>query len=181
MGTPPRNSNVTILSYNGMMPKLADNVYLSEGVRIIGDVEIGKASSIWFNTVMRGDVNYIRIGERSNIQDNSVIHVTHNGNPTLIGDDVTVGHNCVIHACTIKNLCLIGMGAIVMDGAVIGEESIVGAGSIVTQGKSFPARSLIIGAPAKLVRTLNDEEVNSLKKSAQHYVKVSHQYLDSNT
>jgi carbonic anhydrase/acetyltransferase-like protein (isoleucine patch superfamily) len=174
----PSNPDITILPYKGKSPIVHPTVYLAQGVRLIGDLEIGQQSSIWFNAVIRGDVNYIRIGERTNVQDNSVIHVTHLGKPTIIGNDVTIGHQCMIHACMIKDLCLIGMGSIVMDGVEIREGSIVGAGSIVTQNKTFPPNSLIMGAPAKFIRHLNEEESKKLAHSAVHYVNVASFYLD---
>ncbi len=172
-----RMENVSILPYKGMMPTIADGVLLTDGARVIGDVHVGKDSSIWFNAVVRGDVNFVRIGERSNVQDNSMLHVTHEGNPCLVGNDVTIGHSVVLHACTIEDYCLIGMGAIVLDRVVIGKESLVGAGSLVPQGKVFPPRSMIIGSPAKVVRELTDEEVAKLHHSAVHYVNVARNYM----
>jgi len=160
----------SILPFGGKHPKLADDVFVASGAHLIGDLEIGAGSSIWFNTVVRGDVHYIRIGERTNIQDNSTVHVTGNKLPCIIGSDITVGHNALLHACTVEDLCLIGMGAIVLDGAVISRESLVGAGAVVTPGKTFPPRSLIIGSPARVVRSLTDAEVQGLRDSANAYV-----------
>lgn len=173
-----------ILSYKGMSPSIDKNVFIAENATVIGECDIGEDSSIWFGTVVRADVHYIKIGARVSIQDNSVVHVTHykkedksDGHPTIIGDDVTVGHNVILHGCTIGKGSLIGMGAIVIDGAVIGEESIVGAGAVITKGKVFPPRSLIIGSPAKAVRELNEEEVKELYASAKRYVEFKNNYL----
>lgn len=173
-----------IMPYQGITPDIATSTFIAPSADIIGDVSIGEGSSVWFNCVIRGDVNIIRIGKNTNIQDLSMLHVTHytkedksDGSPTIIGDNVTIGHHVMIHGCTIENTCLIGMSSTILDGAVIGEESIVGAGSLVTKGKKFPPRSLIMGNPAKWVRTLTDEEVASLYKSAQNYVKFMQSYL----
>jgi carbonic anhydrase/acetyltransferase-like protein (isoleucine patch superfamily) len=154
---------MSLLHYKGVLPDVKDKAWIAPNATVIGNVEVGADVSIWFGAVVRGDVHYIKIGDRSNIQDNSVVHVTHyekddksDGQPTIIGSDVTVGHNVILHGCVIEDGCLIGMGAIIIDGVVIGKESIVGAGALVTKGKIFPPRSLIMGNPAKLVRTLTD-------------------------
>ena len=151
---------------------------------VIGRVELGEESAVWFGAVIRGDVNHIKIGDRTNIQDLSMIHVTHykkedmsDGYPTVIGNDVTVGHRVMLHGCTIEDACLIGMSATILDGAIIGKESIVGAGALVTQNKHFPARSLILGSPAKVVRELTQEEVDELYASAARYVSFKDKYL----
>jgi carbonic anhydrase/acetyltransferase-like protein (isoleucine patch superfamily) len=140
--------------YKNLMPKLGKNTFVASSADVIGDVTCGEDCSIWFGSVVRGDVHYIKIGDRVSIQDLSMVHVTHykkedksDGNPTIIGDDVTIGHRVMLHGCTIQNACLIGMSATILDGAVIGEESIVGAGSLVTKNKVFPPRSLIMGSP----------------------------------
>ena len=170
--------------FENKTPKIDSSVFVAPSADVIGEVEIGAGSSIWFGCVVRGDVNFIKIGKRTNIQDLSMVHVTHftkedrsDGNQTIIGDDVTVGHRVMLHGCEIKNACLIGMSATILDGAVIGEESIVGAGALVTKNKKFPPRSLIMGSPAKLVRELNEDEVASLYKSSQNYVKFKDRYL----
>lgn len=165
-----------LLPYGGKTPKLADGTLVTSGAQLIGDLVVGEQSSIWFNVVIRADVARIRIGARTNVQDNTTVHVSE-GVPCLIGDDVTIGHNAIVHACTVENLCLIGMGAIILDGAVIGEGSLVGAGALVTQGKKFPPRSLIIGSPAKAVRTLTDEELAGLRESAAHYITTARGYF----
>ena len=170
--------------FKNWTPKIDKNVFIAKSADIIGNVHIGEDSSIWFGSVIRGDVHYIKIGKRVSIQDLSMIHVTHfkkedmsDGNPTIIGDDVTVGHKVMLHGCTIENACLIGMSATILDGAVIGKESIVGAGSLVTKNKIFPPRSLIMGTPAKVIRTLSDQEVEELYASAKRYVKFKNEYL----
>lgn len=145
-------------------------VYVDPGAQIIGDVVIGAHSSVWCNAVVRGDVNVIRIGARTNVQDLAMLHVTRRTAPLSIGDEVTIGHAAILHGCTVKNRCLIGMGAIVMDGAVIGEESIVGAGALVTEGTVIPPRSLAVGAPAAVRRALRAEEIAFLAESAANYV-----------
>lgn len=159
-----------IVSYRGKTPNIHPSVFIADGVHIIGDVEIGKDSSVWYNTVIRGDVNYIRIGKRTNVQDNTVIHVTNKKFPTNIGSNVTIGHNAVIHACTINDYCLIGMGAIILDDAKVGQYSLVAAGAVVTMGSIIPEGTLAAGVPAKVVRPLTDEERQSLVQSAQNYI-----------
>ncbi len=173
-----------ILPFKNYNPKIAENVFIAQSADVIGRVTIGKDSSIWFGVVVRGDVHRIEIGERTSIQDKSMVHVTHHkkedesdGHPTIVGNDVTVGHSVVLHGCRIEDACLIGMSATILDGAVIGKESIVGAGSLVTKGKIFPPRSLIMGSPAKVVRELTDEEVKELYASATRYVSFKDQYL----
>ena len=172
-----------IKEYNKIKPIIKKRVFIADNAYIIGEVSIDTDSSVWFGCVIRGDVNYIKIGKRVNIQDQSMIHVTHAdknnilGNPTVIEDDVTVGHKVMLHGCTIKKASLIGMSATILDGAVIGEESIVGANSLVTKGKIFPPRSLIVGSPAKVIRELSDEEVKELYDSAKRYVEYKETYI----
>ena len=172
-----------ILSFQNTTPSISEGVFVAPSADIIGDVSIGKNSSIWFGAVIRGDVNFIRIGKNTSIQDLSMVHVTHytkddksDGFPTIIGDNVTVGHCVTLHGCTIEDACLIGMSSTILDGAIIGKESIVAAGSLVTKNKVFPPRSMIMGNPAKFVRELNDEEVASLYQSAENYVRFKSQY-----
>ena len=169
--------------FKNIMPSLGEKTWIAPSADVIGDVSIGEDCSIWFGCVVRGDVHYITIGDRTNIQDLSMVHVTHHkkedrsdGHPTIIGNDVTVGHRVMLHGCTIEDACLIGMSATILDGAVIGKESIVGAGSLVTKNKVFPPRSLIMGSPAKLVKELSDEEVKELYASASRYVKFKEDY-----
>lgn len=173
-----------IMAFQGVSPNIAKNVFVAPSADIIGDVRIGEGSSIWFGVVIRGDVNQISIGKNTSIQDRSVVHVTHytredksDGFATSVGDNVTVGHSVTLHGCTIEDACLIGMSSTILDGAVIGKESIVAAGSLVTKNKNFPPRSMIMGNPAKVVRSLTNEEVASLYKSAVNYVKFMGHYL----
>ena len=157
-----------IKEFEGIMPEIDESVFVAESADIIGDVKIGKNSSVWYNTVLRGDEHDIRIGENTNIQDGTVVHVGLDVD-TVIGDNVTVGHNALVHGCKIGNNSLVGMGAIVLNGAEIGEFCMIGAGALVTQNKKFPDGMLIIGSPAKAVRELTEEEKQSLIKSADDY------------
>lgn len=174
---------MSIRPYKGILPKLGARVYVDEQAAVIGDVVIGDDSSIWPMCSVRGDVNSIRIGARTNIQDGTVIHVTHDhpavpsGQPAIIGDDVTVGHQCILHACTVENRCLVGMGSAVMDGAVLREGLILGAGSLVTENKQLEGGYLWLGRPAKKVRELTEEEKSWLAYSAGHYMKLKNDYL----
>jgi carbonic anhydrase/acetyltransferase-like protein (isoleucine patch superfamily) len=166
--------------YRGIFPKIHPTVYLSDNVFVIGDVEIGEDSSVWFGSVVRGDVNYIRIGKRTNIQDNSVIHVTHDTHPTVIGDNVTVGHRVILHGCMLGNNILVGMGAIVMDGVEIEDYVLVGAGALITPNKRIPSGVLVAGVPAKIVRDLREEEIELIEESAKNYVRYKNKYLKLN-
>lgn len=166
-GSPP---NDVRYPFADKLPELHESVFVAPGAIVVGDVEIGEDSSIWYNTVVRGDVMSVRIGARVNVQDLSMVHVTSGRFPAVIEDDVTVGHRAIIHGCAVERGCLIGMGAIVMDGAVVGTESLVGAGALVTPGTQIPPRSLVLGSPAKVKRTLSDAEVADLYDSARHYV-----------
>jgi carbonic anhydrase/acetyltransferase-like protein (isoleucine patch superfamily) len=159
-----------IRAFDGKTPRIDPTVFLATSCVVVGDVELGPGASIWYGAVVRGDVNSIRIGARTNIQDLAVIHVTGGTHPTVIGDDVTVGHQAVLHGCTVKDRCLIGIGAIVLDGAVVGEEAMVGAGALVPPGMVVPPRSLVMGAPARVRRSLDDADVAGLRASAAHYV-----------
>ena len=165
-----------IKKFRGKSPIIPDSCYISESVDLIGDVTLGENVSIWFGTVVRGDMHHITIGARSNIQDNSVIHVTTDISPTRIGDEVTVGHNAIIHGATIEDRCLIGMGSIIMDDVVVGEGSIVGAGAVVPPNMIIPPRSLVVGLPAKIVRQTTDEELEMIIERAQHYIDFSQEY-----
>jgi carbonic anhydrase/acetyltransferase-like protein (isoleucine patch superfamily) len=165
-----------IKKFRGKSPIIPDSCYISESVDLIGDVTLGENASLWFGAVVRGDMHFITIGNRSNIQDNSVIHVTTDVSPTRIGDEVTVGHNAIIHGATIEDRCLIGMGTIIMDDAVIGEGSIVGAGAVVPPNMIIPPRSLVVGLPAKIVRQTSDEELEMIIDRAQHYIDFSQEY-----
>lgn len=166
-----------IRAFQGIRPTIATSVFVEDTAVIIGDVVIGEDSSVWFNTVVRGDVHSIRIGRRTNVQDLCMLHVTQDTHPLVIGDEVTIGHHVVLHGCTIQNRVLVGMGAVIMDGAVIGEDSVVGAGALVTEGTVVPPKSLIFGSPARLRRPATEKEVAWIKQSAENYVRYSRQYL----
>jgi carbonic anhydrase/acetyltransferase-like protein (isoleucine patch superfamily) len=165
-----------IHAFGGSSPRIDPSVFLAAGSVVIGDVALGAGSSVWFGAVVRGDVNSIRVGARTNIQDQAVIHVTGGTHPTVIGDDVTIGHQAVLHGCTVGDRCLIGIGAIVLDGAVVGEEAMVGAGALVPPGMVVPARTLVMGTPARVKRALDDGEVAGLRASAAHYVEYAARY-----
>ena len=165
-----------IHTFKGITPYLAEGVFVVESAEIIGDVRIGEMSSLWFNVVVRGDVNHIRIGKRTNIQDGTVVHVTHKKHPTIVGDDVTIGHNVTLHGCRIGDRCLIGMGAVVMDGVEIGNDVLIAAGSLVTPGTRIPDGTLFAGAPARLKRELKESEILDLKHSAEHYLAYVQEY-----
>lgn len=172
-----------IHNFKDFEPKIQKGTWVAPSADVIGDVTIGEDCSIWFGSVIRGDVHYITIGDRTSIQDLSMVHVTHHkkadrsdGSPTIIGSDVTIGHRVMLHGCIIEDACLIGMSATILDNAVIGKESIVGAGSLVTKNKKFPPRSLIMGSPAKVVRALTDAEVEELYASAKRYVSFKNEY-----
>ena len=165
-----------IKSFKNKSPIIPSSCYISESVDIIGDVELGEHVSIWFGTVVRGDMHSIKIGERSNIQDNSVIHVTTDISPTTIGKEVTIGHNAIVHGATIKDRCLIGMGSIIMDDAIVGEGSIIGAGAVVPPNMEIPPRSLVVGLPGKIVRQTTDEEFEMIIERAQHYIDFALEY-----
>lgn len=166
-----------IIEHHGIRPTVPDSAWLAPTATVIGDVVMGESSSLWFNVVARGDVNYIRIGDRSNIQDNSTIHVSVDTWPTIIGNDVVAGHNVLLHGCTIHDRVLVGMGSVVMDGVVIGEESIIGAGSLVTPGTQIPPRSLVVGRPGRVVRSVTDKELEDIILfGAKAYVKYKDTY-----
>lgn len=166
----------SVLAYDGKAPRLAASVFLAEGSVVTGDVEIGEDSSIWFGTVVRGDVNRVRIGARTNLQDLTVVHVTAGTHPTTVGDDVTIGHRAVLHGCTVKDRSLVGIGAIVMDGAVVGPDAMVGAGALVPPGMVVPPGKLVLGSPARVKRDLTAEELASLRATAERYVRYAAKY-----
>ena len=157
-------------------PQIHPTAFIEASAQVIGDVHIGEQSSVWFNAVVRGDVFYIRIGRRTNIQDGTVIHVTNGTHATILEDEVTVGHNVTLHGCHIARGCLVGMGSIVMDGVVVGEKSLVAAGSLLAPGTRVPPRSLVIGAPARIKRALTDEEVAGLDTYWQNYIEYTKLY-----
>ncbi|HEY7545235.1 MAG TPA: gamma carbonic anhydrase family protein [Blastocatellia bacterium] len=166
-----------IRAYKGARPQIAATAFIEASAHIIGDVHIGEHSSVWFNCVIRGDVNPIRIGHSTNIQDGTVIHVTHDRFPTVIGNYVTVGHSVVLHGCTIKDRSLVGIGAIVLDNVVIGEESFIAAGSLVTPGTIIPPRSLVMGSPAKVRREVTEEEIARIDEHWKNYIEYKNNYL----
>jgi carbonic anhydrase/acetyltransferase-like protein (isoleucine patch superfamily) len=174
---------MNIRPYRTRLPRLGPNVYVDPAAVLIGDVELDEDASLWPCAVARGDVNFIRIGARTNIQDAAVLHVTHDGpftpggRPLLIGADVTVGHAAVLHACTIEDACLIGMHATVLDGARVCRHAMVGAGAVVAPGKVVGAGELWLGNPARCVRKLGEREIEMLHYSAQHYVRLKNEYL----
>jgi len=156
--------------YRGVLPRVHPTAYIDESAQVIGDVEVGEESSVWMSAVVRGDVHWIRIGRRSNVQDGTVIHVMNQTHPTTIGDNVTIGHAAVLHGCTIEDQCLIGMGAIVLNGVRVGAGSIVAAGSLLVENMQVPPRSLVMGSPAKVRRTLGDADVAEIQMYADRYV-----------
>ena len=173
-----------IMNYKEFKPEIGKRTFIAPSANVIGDVKIGADSSVWFGTIIRGDVHSIKIGSRTSIQDLSMVHVSQytkpdksDGYPTNIGNDVTVGHKVMLHGCTIGDACLIGMSATLLDGCEIGKESIVAAGSIITQNKKFPPQSLIIGTPAKVLRKLSEKEIENIYKSAENYVSYKNEYL----
>ena len=167
-----------IKPYLGVLPTIKSSTFIEDTAVVVGDVVINSESSVWFNSVIRGDVHYIRIGHRTNIQDLSLLHVTHDTHPLVIGDDVTVGHHVVLHGCTIGNRVLIGMGSIVMDGVVIENDCIIGAGSLVTENTVIPSHSLALGSPAGIKRSLMRKELTWITESANNYVQYARLYMN---
>lgn len=166
-----------ILAYGGHSPEIAEDVYIAPGAVVIGDVVIAAGSSVWFNTVVRGDFNEVRVGRRTNIQDGVVVHVASYGSGAYMGDDVTIGHNAVIHACTIGSRCLIGMNATILDGAVVEDGALVAAGALVAPGKTVAAGELWAGNPAKPIRAVRDAEAEFIKDSARRYCQFAKEYM----
>ncbi len=168
-----------ILAFRGVSPRIHTTAYIAESAQVIGHVEIAEESSVWFGAVIRGDVNTIRIGRHTNIQDNVVFHVFRDRFAIEMGDHVTVGHGVRLHGATIGSYCLIGIGAIVLDGVVMEEESMVAAGAVVTPGTRIPRRSLMMGAPARVARTLTEDDLDLIRRSAQAYVRLKGEYQES--
>lgn len=174
-------SQNNIFPFLDARPAVPDDTFIAPGAFIIGDVTLAEKVSIWYNVVVRGDVNSIKIGRMSNIQDNTTIHADSgrsglkvDGLPTIVGENVSVGHNCVLHACTIEDCCLIGMGAVILDGSVIGRGSVVGANSVVTKGTVIPPCSVVVGTPAKVIKTMSEEEAIAARlDQAQHYYRLA--------
>jgi carbonic anhydrase/acetyltransferase-like protein (isoleucine patch superfamily) len=167
-----------IRSYRGVLPKVAASAYIDPSAQVIGDVVVGERSSIWPNATIRGDVNSIRIGAETNVQDNSVLHVDHDLYPLNLGDRVTVGHSVVLHGCTIEDESLIGIGAIVLNGVTVGSGSVIAAGAVVPEGMQIPAGSMVMGVPAKIRREVTPEEKERFRVNAQHYVEACAIYLE---
>jgi len=166
-----------VRSYLDKTPVIGEGTFLAENAAVIGDVVIGARSSLWYGTVLRGDVFHIRVGDETSIQDNTVIHVTSGQNATSVGSRVTVGHSVTLHGCTVEDRCIIGMGAIVLDKARIGRRCIVGAGALITPGTVIPDGQLVLGSPARVKRALTDAELEWIETSADHYVALSRRYL----
>ncbi len=166
-----------IRTFQGIKPMVPKSCFVEETAVVIGNVVMGEECSVWFNAVIRGDVNHIRIGNRTNVQDLCMLHVTHDTHPLVIGSDVTIGHHVVLHGCTIQDRVLVGMGAIIMDGAVIGEDSVIGAGALVVESTIVPPKSLILGSPAKVKRQVTVKELAWVKESAENYVRYAGQYM----
>jgi len=165
-----------IIAFKGVSPVIDETVFIAPSADVIGDVVIGENSSIWFNCVVRGDVNHIRIGKGSNIQDGTVLHVSNGTHPTIVGDDVLVGHNCIIHGCILENGSFVGMGTTVLDGVVVESGAMVAAGALVTPNKRVPKGQLWGGSPAKHLRDLSEEEMKNLTSGAKHYAELAQVY-----
>ncbi len=165
-----------IKSFNGASPKIHASAFIADDAMVIGDVEIGAQSSVWFGSILRGDVNFIRIGARVNVQDGSIIHVSSKTNPTVLEDEITLGHRVTLHGCYVETGCLIGIGAIILDGARVGGNSLVAAGSLVTPNTQIPPRSLVMGSPARVKRELSDAEVKDLERFWKNYVSLGEIY-----
>ncbi len=165
-------------SYRSTHPRVAPTAFIDQSAQVIGDVVISDDSSVWMNAVLRGDVNRIRIGRRTNIQDGCVVHVMSGTHPTTLGDEVTVGHSAVLHGCTVEDRCLVSMGAIVLNGATIGRESIIAAGAVVVEGCTVPPGSLVMGSPGRIRRSLTSDEVAAIQRYAAHYVEYKAEYLE---
>ena len=166
-------NQVKLFPYKEFFPKLGKNVFLAPGVKIMGNVEIGNNSSVWYNTVIRGDVHYIKIGDSTNIQDCSMLHVTNGKYPLNIGNQVTIGHSVSLHGCTLNDLCIVGIGAIILDGAIIETKSMIAAGALVKQNFIVPSGKLVAGIPAKIIRDLTTAEIDDFEESAKRYVEYS--------
>lgn len=165
--------------YKGLLPRVHAGVFIDQSAQVIGDVEIGEASSVWMNAVLRGDVHWIKVGRRSNIQDGTIVHVMNGTHPTTIGDEVTIGHGAIVHGCTLADRILVGMGAILLNGVEVGEDSIVAAGTLLPEGMRIPPRSLVMGSPGKVRRSLTDADVASIREYADRYVAYRLDYMQA--
>jgi carbonic anhydrase/acetyltransferase-like protein (isoleucine patch superfamily) len=166
-----------IAPFNNIHPTIAKTAFIADDAVIIGDVEIGEDASVWFGSIIRGDVNFIRIGERTNIQDGTIVHVSSKTHSTVIEEDITIGHRVTLHGCYIETGCLIGIGAILLDGVRVGRNSLVAAGSLLTPGTQIPPNSLVMGSPAKIKRNVTDEELAYLDRSWRNYVELKNHYM----
>jgi len=166
-------------AYRAITPTVHPTAYVDSSAQVIGDVQVGEGSSIWMNAVVRGDVNWIRIGARSNVQDGAIVHVMIGTHPTTIGNDVTIGHGAIVHGCTLQDRILIGMGAILLNGVVVGEDSIVAAGTLLTEGTQVPPRSLVMGSPGKVRRELTSDDVETIRGYAERYVGYRLEYMNA--
>ena len=176
---PARYNPAVLRPYRGVSPRVHPSAFIDDSAQVIGDVEIGEESGVWMNAVIRGDVHWIKIGRRSNVQDGTVVHAMTGTHPTSIGDNVTIGHGALIHGCTIEHQCLIGMGAILLNGAHVGSGSIVAAGTLVTEGMKVPSRSLVMGSPGKVKRLLTQAEIADIQLYADRYVGYRLDYMDA--
>ena len=167
---------MNILAYRNILPQLAPDVFVAPGAWVIGDVVIGERSSIWFNTVVRGDVHFIRIGSETSVQDNSTLHVTAPNFPMHIGNRVIIGHKAIVHGCTVEDECLIGMGSIILDGAKIGRGSVIAAGALIPPGFEVPPESVVMGSPAQIKRKTEDADREMIRRSWSHYVELAAEY-----
>ncbi len=163
--------------YRGQLPRVHPSAFIDDSAQVIGDVEIGEESSVWMCVVIRGDVHRIRIGRRTNVQDGTIVHVMKDTHPTLIGSDVTIGHQAMVHGCTIEDRCLIGMGAILLNGVTVGTGSIIAAGTLLPEGTQVPPRSLVMGSPGKVRRTLSDADLDEIQMYADRYVAYRLDYM----
>lgn len=166
-----------IHAYGTVRPRIHPSAFVHESAHVIGDVELGEDASVWFCTVVRADVNHVRIGRGTNVQDGTVVHVNRRGQPTVLGDFVTVGHAARLHGCRIDSHCLVGIGAIVLDGVELGEECLVAAGSVVAPGTKAPPRSLLMGAPAKIRREITEDDRELIRRSARNYIALKDEYM----
>jgi carbonic anhydrase/acetyltransferase-like protein (isoleucine patch superfamily) len=163
--------------YRSVVPSVHPSVWVADGAHVIGDVHLAEDASVWFGAVLRGDVNIIRIGRGSNIQDGTIVHVNRHGPPTVVGEHVTVGHAARLHGCAIASHCLVGIGAIILDGAEIGEECVIAAGAVVAPGTKIPPRSVVMGAPARVKRPVDTDDLDLIRRSAHSYVALKNDYL----
>lgn len=166
-----------IRRFQTVEPRIHSTAFIAENAMVIGDVEIGEDSSVWFGSVVRGDVNYIRIGARTNIQDHTIIHINTGTHPTILEDEITVGHRVTLHGCHVESGCLVGIGSIILDGARLGRQSLIAAGSLVTPNTQIPPRSMVMGAPARVRRELTDDELAGMTRNWQSYVELKQAYL----